>query len=123
MSAATDGVSIVAWDDRHAAAFSRLNREWLEHYELLEDADRKYLDDPRQTILAKGGEIFFALRAGEVIGTCAAIPRGAGTVELAKLAVEESARGLGVGRRLSEAASAGRGSGARGRWSSFPRPG
>src|SRR5215813_7330148 len=103
MDAAEDDVAIVGYDDRHAAAFARLNREWLEHYGLLEDADRKYLEHPRETILAEGGEIFLALRAGEVIGTCAAIPRAAGTVELAKLAVDPSARGLGLGRRLSEA--------------------
>jgi GNAT superfamily N-acetyltransferase len=104
MTAEKEAVAIVGFEERHAAAFARLNREWLEQYALLEDADRKYLEQPRESILAKGGEIFFALQGGEVIGTCAAIPRGTGTVELAKLAVHASARGLGIGRRLSEAA-------------------
>jgi len=97
-------VAIVRYEDRHETAFARLNREWLEQYALIEEADRKYLEHPRESIIAKGGEIFFALRDGTVVGTCAAIPRAAGAVELAKLAVDTSVRGLGIGRRLSEAA-------------------
>jgi GNAT superfamily N-acetyltransferase len=96
-------ISIVGYDDRYADAFDRLNREWLERYFTVEDLDRKYIEHPRESIVDAGGEIFFALAGDEVVGTCAAIRSDAGTVELAKLAVAERARGRGLGRRLSEA--------------------
>lgn len=97
---------IVGFDERYADAFARLNREWLERYSLLEDGDLKHLDHPRESILATGGEIFFAVIGGGVVGTCAAIVRDPETVELAKLAVDGSVRGRGIGRHLSEAAIA-----------------
>jgi ribosomal protein S18 acetylase RimI-like enzyme len=40
----------------------------------------------------------------EPVGCCAAIPRGDGSMEVAKLAVDPSARGGGIGRRLVTAA-------------------
>lgn len=109
-----DSIAIVCYRDEYANSFAGLNREWLEGYSLFEDADRKYLEHPRQSILDPGGEIFFAVRRGEAVGTCAAIVREAETVELAKLAVASGVRGRGIGRQLSEAAIAwARGRGAR----------
>jgi GNAT superfamily N-acetyltransferase len=95
-------VSIVGYDDRYAAAFGSLSREWLERYFVVDDNDRKYIDHPREAIVDPGGEIFFALLDGEAIGTCAAIWEDAETVQLAKLAVTERAQGRGIGRLLSE---------------------
>ena len=97
-------IAIVRFDDRYADDFARLNRDWLKRYELLEDGDRKHLEHPRESILSTGGEIFLALIDDAAVGTCAAIARGERTVELAKLAVAESARGRGIGKRLSTTA-------------------
>ena len=41
-----------------------------------------------------------------IVGCCAAIPRDGGSMEVAKLAVDASARGYGIGRRLVCAALA-----------------
>jgi GNAT superfamily N-acetyltransferase len=97
-------VVIVGFDDRYAEAFAHLNMEWLERHGLFEEGDRKHLEHPRESILATGGEIFFALFGSNVVGTCAAVVRNPETVELVKLAVDGSARGHGIGRLLSEAA-------------------
>jgi GNAT superfamily N-acetyltransferase len=97
-------MNIVTFQPEYAEAFNRLNRAWLEGYGLYEDEDGKYLDHPQEMILDKGGEIFFALVAGEVIGTCAVIPQRENTVELAKLAVADRFQGRGIGRKLSETA-------------------
>lgn len=102
--AKTETVVIVRFDDRYADDFARLNRDWLERYALLEEGDRKHLEHPKESILSSGGEIFVALIDGAVVGTCAAIVRDSRTVELAKLAVGESARGCGIGQRLSTTA-------------------
>ena len=99
-----ESIVILTYKDPHAAAFNRLNRAWLEEHALLEDGDRKQLEQPRESILARGGEIFIAVMDNEVIGCCAVIPHEAGVVELAKLAVDARVQGHGIGRRLTETA-------------------
>jgi GNAT superfamily N-acetyltransferase/uncharacterized damage-inducible protein DinB len=93
-------VRIVPWQARYGDAFARLNLEWIERYFRVEEPDRKYLGDPRRTILAAGGEIFYAVRGDAVVGTAAAIPSAPGTMELAKMAVAPSEQGRGLGRLL-----------------------
>jgi GNAT superfamily N-acetyltransferase len=96
------GIDIVPYEDRHAADFDRLNRAWLVAHGLLEPGDEPHLADPRGTIVEGGGAIFVAVRDGEVVGTCGIHPTGGGVYELIKLAVDPSARGGGIGRRLVE---------------------
>lgn len=98
-----DDVELVGFRPELRSHFERLNRVWLEAHSLLEPADVEYLQNPETHILAHGGEVFFAMRGDEVVGTCAAIPAKGTTWELAKLTVDPSARGRGVGRRLCEA--------------------
>lgn len=94
-------VEIVTYRPEYAGDFDRLNRAWLEKYFTVEPLDEVYLSDPEGHILEPGGEIFFAVEAGRVIGTCAAIPQPDGGFELAKLAVTPHAQGRGLGRTLA----------------------
>ncbi|HKE01747.1 MAG TPA: GNAT family N-acetyltransferase [Planctomycetota bacterium] len=103
MATEDDAIAIVPFLDAYAPAFERLSREWLEALVRVEEKDLVYLRDPRATIVAPGGEVFFAIRAGAVVGACAAIRRESGDIELAKLGVAPEARRRGVGRKLSEA--------------------
>ena len=64
------------------------------------------LSEPEKHILAPGGSILFALVGDEVVGTCALMPDGPGVYELTKMAVTGGHQGLGIGRRLMEAAIA-----------------
>ena len=93
-------MKIIPYTERYAQDFSRLNREWLEGFGLLEDADAKHLNSPRESIIDKGGQIFFAVEGEVVLGTCAAIRHCSDVVEVAKLAVEHSAKRHGIGRLL-----------------------
>ncbi len=93
-------MQIVPFRDEYAPAFDRLNRAWLSRYFTVEPLDEEYLSDPRGKILARGGEIFFALLDGTVVGTCAATPEGPESFELMKLGVTPEAQGRGVGRAL-----------------------
>jgi putative acetyltransferase len=81
-------------------AFRRLNEAWIAQDFSLEPADRELLDDPRAHILSRGGQICIAERRGEVIGCCALIAMAPGELELAKMTIAESARNLGMGRKL-----------------------
>lgn len=89
------------------AAFRRLNEEWITRYFKLEPKDEVAFANPRETILEKGGRIYFAVRAGgdgeEVLGCCALVAMGPGEFEVSKMAVAGSAQGQGVGRFQLEA--------------------
>jgi GNAT superfamily N-acetyltransferase len=93
-------MNIISYDERYAQDFARLNREWLEDFGLLEEADAKHLKSPRESIIDRGGQIFFAVEGEVVLGTCAAIRHCSELVEVAKLAVAHSAKRHGIGRLL-----------------------
>ncbi|MCA8949062.1 MAG: GNAT family N-acetyltransferase [Planctomycetes bacterium] len=101
---ADSAVRIVDYTPAHRLAFQRLNYAWIERYFTIEEPDRKALDDPETKILAPGGAILIALLGDEPVGTCALLRHDAATFELAKMCVDESAQGRGIGRRLGEAA-------------------
>lgn len=106
-------VEIATWRPELRGEFERLNRAWLEAYGLLEPVDVEVLQQPEETILAGGGQIFFALSGDTVLGTCAAVRVSDAVFELAKLGVVKGAQNRGVGRRLCEAVIAmARGAGA-----------
>ncbi|WP_319405309.1 GNAT family N-acetyltransferase [uncultured Desulfosarcina sp.] len=95
-------ISIVPFEDRYRQDFTTLNREWLESFGLLEDADEKHLSFPRESIIDPGGQIFLAVENGAVVGTCAAILGNGPTVEIAKLVTAPLARRRGIGRLLAQ---------------------
>ncbi len=100
------GVEVVPFEPGLREHFRRLNQQWLERHFRVEDVDRALFADPEGMILGVGGAIFFALYAGEVIGTCALICESEGVYELSKMGVDENYRGLGAGRKLLDEAVA-----------------
>jgi len=99
-------ITIVPFEDKYQDAFARLNKAWLNEHGLFEEADRAHLEQPRQSILAGGGQIFVALDKGVVIGVCATIVQDADTIEFAKFAVAPESRSRSIGRQLTAAALA-----------------
>ncbi|MBC2607360.1 bifunctional helix-turn-helix transcriptional regulator/GNAT family N-acetyltransferase [Pelagicoccus albus] len=97
-------VKVERFSPRYAEDFRQLNEEWITRYFELEDSDQRQLGDPQKTILEKGGDILFAFLGEECIGTCALIPHGEDCLELAKMAISPSRRGLGLGAILGKAA-------------------
>jgi putative acetyltransferase len=88
------------------ADFRRLNEEWINRYFAVEPKEAVLLADPQGTILDRGGRIFFAARDGETVGCCALLVIAPGEFEVAKMAVTESSKRMGIGRRLLEKAIA-----------------
>jgi GNAT superfamily N-acetyltransferase len=99
-----DEIEVVPFRRDLAGAFASLNRAWIEEFFELEEADRKVLDHPEAAIVARGGQIFFALDGGRPVGTVAVITATAARFELAKMAVAPSHQGRGVGARLARVA-------------------
>jgi putative acetyltransferase len=98
--------TVIPYREDLRPAFEQLNRDWIETYFELEDADREVLGDPRAKILAPGGQVFFVLEDGEVRGTCAVLRHSRDEYEIAKMAVAPAARGRGFGDLLMETAVA-----------------
>jgi ribosomal protein S18 acetylase RimI-like enzyme/predicted transcriptional regulator len=100
-----DLVKIVNYDPRYKEAFRDLNLAWIKKHFVVEDEDRKSLEDPDKTIIAQGGYIFVALMGNKPVGVCALIMREDldHPYELAKMAVAPEARGKKIGLKLAEA--------------------
>lgn len=99
-----DQVTITTWNPKYRDSFISLNREWIERYFRLEECDYKLLGNPEGEILDKGGEIFFALLDGKVVGCCALVHHPqTGEYELAKMAVSPDIQGQGIGHKLGTA--------------------
>jgi len=99
------GIEVVPFDARYRRDFCRLNEAWITSLFEMEEADLKVLRDPEGSIVAKGGDILFAIDRGNgaVVGTCALIAGDDGVCELAKMAVTPTTQNRGIGRRLGEA--------------------
>lgn len=93
-------ISIVLYEDKYAPEFKALNLEWLDKYNLTEPADLEVLDDPRGTVIDRGGIIFLAAAGEEIVGTAALIKEGEGEYEFAKMAVTAAWQGKGISRLL-----------------------
>jgi len=86
-----------------ADAFRRLNEEWITRYFRIEPKEKLVLADPQKVILDSGGRIFFATAGERCIGCCGLIRLNEKEFEVAKMAVEPSYQGAGIGRRLLKA--------------------
>ncbi len=84
------------------AAFLRLNEAWISTDFILEEEDRQILSHPQKHILDPGGAICIAELNGEPVGCCALMVLAPGDLELAKMTVSESTRGMGIGQQLLE---------------------
>ncbi len=95
-------ITIVLYSAEYKEYIKTLNYEWLEKYFYVEPGDVKQLSDPQQYILDKGGSIFFAKHKDKIVGTSSLMKTGIGEYELAKMAVTEKYKGLGIGQMLLE---------------------
>lgn len=86
-----------------AEAFQRLNLLWIRRYFTVASSDERVFADPWKTIIEPGGSIFFARIDRRTVGTAGLLRHDQDTWELAKMAVEESMRGHGIGEKLGEA--------------------
>jgi GNAT superfamily N-acetyltransferase len=105
-SASPPHVAIREFAPGDEACFRKLNEEWITRHFSLEAKDREALADPRSSILAPGGRILLAILEDQCVGCCALLRLPAGEFEVAKMAVDPMHQGMGIGRKLLEAAAA-----------------
>jgi N-acetylglutamate synthase-like GNAT family acetyltransferase len=95
-------VEIIDYSDEYEIAFRHLNLEWLNKYGLTESHDLAIINDPRKTILERGGFIYLAKSGAEIIGTAGLANADNGTFELVKMAVSPAFQGKGISKLLLE---------------------
>lgn len=93
-------VELLDYEAKHASAFKNLNYAWINKHFKIEESDRAMLEQPDSYILQNGGYIVMAKYKGEIIGTCALIQHDDAKMEMAKMAVADSAKGKGIGYLL-----------------------
>lgn len=93
-------VAIISFTNELKEPFKVLNLNWLKKYFYVEPKDKKVLSNPQTEIIDKGGFIFYAKYNDEIVGTLALIKINDTHFELSKMAVSESAQGLGIGNKL-----------------------
>ena len=94
-------INIINFQDNFEKDFYNLNIEWLEYYFQVEEYDYEILSNSKKYIINKGGKIFFAELAGNIIGTVALMPTSNKLVfELMKMAVKPEYRNKGIGKKL-----------------------
>lgn len=96
-------LQIVEYVPKYASAFKELNEAWIKKFFEIEEEDRKALNNP-DGIIDDGGYIFIALNEGKEVGVCALRRASSEVFEFSKMAVAENRQGLGIGRKLVEAA-------------------
>lgn len=98
---------IETWKETYTVDFERLSREWITRFfgkDAVEPFEVDILSNPKQHIIDKGGQLFFAVEDGKVLGCVAVIKHNDTDYELSKLAVSPEAQGKGLASALFESA-------------------
>ena len=95
-------IQIIEYNDAHQPAFKALNLEWLDQYNLTESHDLDILNDPRATIVDRGGVIFLASSGQQIVGTAALMKEHGDVYELVKMSVDKNFRKAGISKLLIE---------------------
>ena len=83
-----------------AKYFKDLNLSWLEKFFYVEDKDTELLENCKNSIIDKGGYIFFAEIDNEIVGCYSMIKLKDSIYELGKMAVHQSYQGQKIGQKL-----------------------
>lgn len=99
-------IEIVEYSPEYLATFKRLNIMWINSHWSLEAHDLEVLSDPSASIISKGGHILVALVDGKPMGVVALCKMNHAEYdyEIAKLAVDPEARGIGAGDAIFKSA-------------------
>ena len=94
-------ISIISYNKTYDKDFFLLNKAWIEESWNLEESDKKDLLNPKK-IVDNGGQVFFAVKNQNAIGTAAMIKSSNDMFELAKMTVQENFRGKGIANMLMD---------------------
>ena len=91
---------IIPFQSHLAADFKALNMAWLEKFFFVEPKDELLLNNCEESIIRKGGLIFFAELDNKIVGCFSFIKVEDKVYELGKMAVDHHYQGLKIGQTL-----------------------
>lgn len=96
-------MTIVPYSEKYKADFIEMNRHWIDEMFTIEPEDERELGNI-EPILARGGNIFYALdEGGDVMACCMIGPRDDGDWEIMKFAAKGMYTGTGAGNACLQA--------------------
>jgi N-acetylglutamate synthase-like GNAT family acetyltransferase len=95
-----ENIEILEYSDQYKEYFKQLNYEWIQKFFVVEPSDEYVLSHPDESIISKGGYIFFAKSHKLIVGTFALVKVDEQTYEIAKMAVTEAFQNRGIGKML-----------------------
>jgi N-acetylglutamate synthase-like GNAT family acetyltransferase len=95
-----ENIEILEYSDQYKEYFKQLNYEWIQKFFVVEPSDEYVLSHPEESIINKGGYIFFAKSHKQIVGTFALVKVDEQTYEIAKMAVTEAFQNRGIGKML-----------------------
>jgi len=101
-----NNIKIETYKKEYSNAFDTLNRAWIVRYfgeSTIEPFETEILHHPDETIISRGGEVFFATENNQVLGCVALIKHSSEEYEISKLAVDPIAQGRGIANLLFDA--------------------
>lgn len=93
-------IKIIPFKQAYAARFRDLSVVWLEKFFYVEPHDVMLLDNCQESIIEKGGYIFFAEHDKALVGCFALVQLRDKVFELGKMAVDPKFQGLKIGQQL-----------------------
>ncbi len=93
-------IEFLEFNDSLAPHFEELNRDWIEKHFEMEPSDKRLLLRPKESIIDKGGFIYFAKLNNEIVGTVALIKVNDHVFELGKMAVSPDHQKSGIGKAM-----------------------
>jgi ribosomal protein S18 acetylase RimI-like enzyme len=95
-------IEIIEFSEALSEPIKTLNYEWLQKYFRIEEGDEISLSNPKKYIIDKGGYVYYAKLNNAIVGTASLLKKTDLVYELGKMAVTNSAQGLGIGKLLLE---------------------
>lgn len=96
---------MVTYSSKYQPAFKKISVAWVSEYFAVEPADLMQLDNPEESIINPGGEIFCLINdQGQAVGTVAMIVEPNGDAELGKMGVAKEFNGKGYAHPLMKEA-------------------
>lgn len=95
-------VKFIEYSGELVEYFSRLNKDWLQKYFVIEPVDDEMLSDPKKYFIEKNGFLFFAKTGNIIAGTFALHKVNDKIYELCKMAVDEGFQGKDIGNLMLE---------------------
>src|SRR5690606_20373615 len=95
-------IEIIPYKKEYSTYFKDLNVDWLQKYFVVEPHDADLLQNSEDSIVNKGGFIFFSAINKKIIGCFSFIRINENTYELGKMAVAPEYQGRKIGQKMMD---------------------